>query len=72
MPFVTEEIYSRIPGHDGRVMVAPYPRTDDFPADEDAADEYGFLMDVISAVRNIRSELRISPGKPLDLVVALR
>ncbi len=68
MPFVTEEIWSRIPGSQGRVMVAPYPSADDFPPDDDAEEQFGLVMDVVTRIRNIRSELHISPGQPVDLV----
>jgi len=69
IPFATEEIWSRIPGSSGRVIVAPFPDADEFPEDIEGDDEFSFLMDVIVKVRNVRSELRIPPKKKLDLVV---
>ena len=67
IPFATEEIWSRIPGSTGRIMVAPFPGPDEFPADEEADQELGFVREVITKVRNVRSELRMPPAQKMAL-----
>ena len=67
MPFITEEVYSYLPGatpgiiKDGFAEAsARYPlETDDVEA----------LMEVIRAIRNIRTETNISPAVELDCTV---
>ena len=68
IPFATEELWSRIPGSAGRIMIAPFPGADEFPADEEADHEFGFVREVITKVRNVRSELHIPPSQKMDLV----
>lgn len=72
IPFVTEEIWGKIPGASGSIMNAVYPADrDDFTAlsDSVAEKEMNFAMGVISGVRNIRGEMNISPSLNLNAVV---
>lgn len=52
------------------IMHQPYPRPEEFPLDEDALQKMGFIQRLISAVRNIRSEMSVPPGKKADLMVS--
>lgn len=72
IPFVTEEIWSKLPGTEGSVMKAVYPsELDDFEKleDPDADSDMDFVMGVISGVRNIRSELGIGPSVNLPALL---
>ena len=69
MPFVTEEIWQRLPRTDGSIMVAPFPDPSEFPVDEQALREMDLLMGVITGVRNIRGEMGISPAKKVDILL---
>jgi valyl-tRNA synthetase len=66
MPFVTEEIWQKIPGTEGSIMKAVFPADDKhFPeiSTETAAEtEMNLLIELISAIRNIRGEMNISPS----------
>jgi valyl-tRNA synthetase len=73
IPFVTEEIWHKLPGADGSIMRAQFPA--DHPAaggggpDPEAEDRMGLLIEVISAVRNVRGEMGIAPGMALEAVI---
>jgi len=71
MPFITEEIWHAL--HPDRatdsIMVQPYPVFDPAQVDEEAEQHMGLLMDVIRAVRNIRSEMNLPPGRELTAIV---
>src|SRR6185436_18522030 len=55
MPYVTEEIWQRLP-HEGRsIMVAPFPEADPARVDAGAEGEMGQLMELVTAIRTIRS-----------------
>ncbi|RMF86175.1 MAG: valine--tRNA ligase, partial [Nitrospirae bacterium] len=68
MPFITEEIRSRLPGVEGSVCVAPWPATREHleplvdPALEAEMEE---ILAVISAVRGVRAEMGLPPGREL-------
>lgn len=46
-------------------MLAPYPRAGRRQLDADAEREMGTIMDVVTAIRNVRGEMRIGPGATL-------
>ncbi|MCU5787972.1 valine--tRNA ligase [Alloalcanivorax marinus] len=77
MPFITEEIWQKVAplagkgaGDDaasGTIMRQPYPAADDARIDEAAEQDIEWIKAVITAIRNIRGEMRIPPGKALDV-----
>ncbi len=81
MPFVTEEIWQTLTGRDGEpggdrplegkssIMVQPYPRAGKRWIDSVADAQVGFLIDVIRAVRNLRSEMNCSPSQEVKVIL---
>ncbi|MFZ5585348.1 MAG: valine--tRNA ligase [Thermodesulfobacteriota bacterium] len=69
MPFVTEELWQRLPGAAGSVMTAPWPEGDPAEIDPAAEADMDLVMSVIGAVRNIRGEMGLSPGQALPVVL---
>ncbi|QFU03024.1 Valine--tRNA ligase [Halomonas sp. THAF5a] len=73
MPFISEEIWQRVAplaGVEGpSVMTQPWPKADEALIDEDATRDIEWLKGVIVAVRNIRAEMNIAPGKPLEALL---
>ena len=74
MPFVTQEIWSVLPGipaeNDGKELaLAPYPVRRPQCRDEQAARDMAFFQGVVGSVRTIRTELTIDPAKKLPLIV---
>jgi len=69
MPFITEEIWQRVKPLVGKtgnsIMLEAYPVADENRINVDAEQDVAWLQAVISAIRNIRGELNISPAKPL-------
>ena len=69
MPFITEEVYGYLPGHDGMLITAKWPEARpeyDFTAE--AAQMEG-VMEVIRAIRNLRAEMNVAPGKKATLIL---
>ncbi|MFP4138515.1 MAG: valine--tRNA ligase [Halomonas sp.] len=76
MPFISEEIWQRVaplagtlPGEGDSLMVQAWPQADEALIDEAATRDIEWLKGVIVAVRNIRAEMAIAPGKPLDVLL---
>jgi len=64
MPFITEELFRRLPGRaDMTLVTAEWPAPD--PAREDAAAERDFahVQALVNAVRAVRAEYAVPPGK---------
>ncbi len=76
MPFITEEIYQRIKGTGElgtkdikTIMLEKWPAADEKKIDSKAEDEMAVLMEVVRAVRNIRSEFNVPHGKEVEVVL---
>jgi valyl-tRNA synthetase len=70
-PFISEEIYQKLPIHGAACVVEAYPlpKNDrDLLAlgSEEVALELDLVRDVITALRNIRGENRIKPGQLIN------
>jgi valyl-tRNA synthetase len=69
MPFVTEEIWQALP-HDGDLLAsASWPKAKSAWFDADAERRIGFLQELVVAVRNLRAENGLPPGKKVPLTV---
>ncbi len=78
MPYITEEIYSLLVQVEGvnwpedrseSVAVAAYPVFDESGTDRVAVEEFGYVQELISAVRNVRGELQVPPSKDARIAV---
>jgi valyl-tRNA synthetase len=68
MPFITEELWQRLPHEGESIMVAPFPKAT-AAVDPGAEREMAVLMQAVTAVRNIRGEMRLSPAQSLTVIV---
>ncbi|MCJ8284362.1 valine--tRNA ligase [Halomonas sp.] len=76
MPYISEEIWQRVAplagtleGDNDSLMAKAWPLADEALIDQDAIRDIEWLKGVIVAVRNIRAEMNIAPGKPLDALL---
>ena len=68
MPFLTEEIWQKLPHEGETVSLARYPDLEPARLDDAAEGEMALLMEVVGRVRNIRAELNIDPGRKVPLL----
>jgi len=73
MPFITEEIWQRLKPmvntSSDSIMISSFPVFDESKRSAKALADLKWLQDVIVAVRNIRGELNVSPGKPVKVLL---
>jgi len=74
MPFITEEIWQKLPldRSNGSVMKAGFPKPDERFDDEEAEREMGLIIDLITALRNIRGEMNLPPGEMIDVFFRIK
>jgi len=80
MPYITEELWQRLPGEkrlhaaytaaQPTVMLTAYPEGTANLIDEAAESAMQAIIELISRVRNIRSEMNIKPAERIPVVVA--
>lgn len=70
MPFITEEIWQKIAhllGKTGKtIMLEPYPVAEDEQIDANVLQQISWLKEIVLAIRNLRSEFNIPPGKRIS------
>ncbi|CNE73572.1 valyl-tRNA synthetase [Yersinia bercovieri] len=73
IPYITETIWQRVKSLKGitadTIMLQPFPEYDASQVDEKALSDLEWIKQTIIAVRNIRAEMNIAPGKPLDVML---
>ena len=71
-PFITEELWSQFKAEkDLELIVSPWPDYHPELVDSKAEKTMGFLQDIIIAVRTIRGQMNVPPGKKADMVVRM-
>jgi len=70
MPFITEEIWQHLPHVGETIMLSQWPQSDDGLIDESIEKQMELTMEVIRAIRNIRSEMNVPLGKKADVIIA--
>jgi len=69
-PFITEELWGCFKFQDEELLISTlWPEVDSSQIDKNVESEIQILMDVITAVRNIRASLNVSPGKEASLTI---
>ncbi|MDR3325002.1 MAG: valine--tRNA ligase [Spirochaetaceae bacterium] len=76
LPFVTEEIYGKLPDGVKRegeelLIVARFPQGHEALRDEKNEADFAFLQEIVRAVRTLRSECTVPPEKRLRVRLAL-
>ena len=82
MPYITEDLWLRLPGAneallhpayagaEPTIMLAAYPQVRTELIDDNVEWQMQSVIDLISRVRNIRSEMNIKPGEAIPLLIA--
>ncbi len=66
MPFVTEELWHALGGRRHDLILAAWPTLR--PHQSDAAEEIGWLIALVSAIRSVRAELNVPPAARVPLL----
>lgn len=69
IPFVTEEIYSKMNTQDGCLSTASWPKLQKELIDETAFNEMQTVIDVISSIRNIRTQWNVKPNENIECII---
>ncbi len=69
MPFITEEIWQLLDERKNgeSISIEKFPKFDEKMIDDTAEKEIFFVQEVVTAIRNIRGEMNISPAKPINV-----
>ena len=69
MPFVTEEIYTKLYNDDESIMISKWPEYDEkynYQKDEDEIEKF---KTIITEIRNIRNNMNVHPSRKSKLII---
>jgi len=71
MPFISEEIYQHIKERstDEALLVSEWPKVDEAKSNEDDIALFASMQQIVSSLRNIRSEVNVSPKEELEVLI---
>lgn len=69
MPFITEEIWTKLPGTGETIMLSEFPEFDQNLVSIRIQKNMEFIQEVIRGIRNIRTEMNIPLGKKLNVLM---
>jgi valyl-tRNA synthetase len=70
MPFITEELWQKLPHKGETITLAEFVTYDPSRLDERAEREMNLVIEIVTKLRSIRSEFEISPATPLRAQLA--
>jgi valyl-tRNA synthetase len=70
MPFITEELWQRLPHQGISLAIQSFPVASEEFIDPEAERGVAILEDVIVKIRNVRAEMDIEPGKRIQVNLA--
>ena len=71
MPFITEEIFQNLRQQPKSIMISDYPKYDESETDKTADEEIREVIEVITAIRNIRSEMNVKQSDLVDIIIRI-
>ena len=71
MPFITEEIWQHIPHEGDSIIVASWPVEQTTLTDKKSELNMEIVMETIKAIRNMRAEVNVAPGRKSEAILQL-
>lgn len=72
MPFITEELYQQLPGHEKTIMLSAWPKATAEALYPEECAMMQTLMELISSIRNIRAEYKVPVSQRPEIRVIVR
>ncbi|MBN2653150.1 MAG: valine--tRNA ligase [Spirochaetales bacterium] len=69
LPFITEEIYSKIPNCQGMLIDSDYPRYIEENNNEEISLKFNSLQELVRGIRTVRSEFTIPPERKISVAI---
>jgi len=70
MPFITEEIWQKLPGTSESIMIQNWPEVQQDYEFFEAAENLELIKEVIRSIRNIRNEMKVDPGQKITAILS--
>ena len=68
MPFITEEIYTKLKVDSESIMIAPWPTYDESDNFEKEEADIELIKEIVKGVRNLRANMNVAPSKKASMI----
>ncbi len=68
MPFITEEIYTKLPNSTESIMISDYPKYDEKFIYENEENDLELVKEIITGIRNLRANMNVAPSKKATMI----
>ncbi|HHT50448.1 MAG TPA: valine--tRNA ligase [Eubacteriaceae bacterium] len=72
MPFITEEIFTHLPGEEESIVISPWPKFNEDLIFKDEEEEIQLIMELIRGIRNARAEMNVVPSRKAKAIFIVR
>jgi len=69
MPFLTEELWTKLPTAGESIVIAEWPKVKDVFLDEASEKRFEELMSIIRGIRNVRAEVNVPQSTKVDIYI---
>ncbi|MBO8160237.1 MAG: valine--tRNA ligase [Thermosipho sp. (in: Bacteria)] len=69
MPFITEELWQKLPIAEESIIISKWPKYDNELIDTEAESKFNLLMAIIRGIRNVKAEINIPQSKKVNITV---
>ncbi|MDD5618693.1 MAG: valine--tRNA ligase, partial [Candidatus Omnitrophica bacterium] len=69
MPFITEEVWQKLPGTKESISISPWPHIQKQIIDKKVNGEMQILIDIVVSIRNIRSNVKIPVNEFINIQI---
>ncbi|MGC8820840.1 MAG: valine--tRNA ligase [Fervidobacterium sp.] len=69
MPFLTEELWTKLPTSSESIVIAKWPSVDTGLIDEISEERFREIMDIIRGIRNVRAEVNVPQATKVEVFV---
>ncbi|MCM8791958.1 MAG: valine--tRNA ligase [Candidatus Omnitrophica bacterium] len=72
MPFITEEIWQRLPHRSNSIMIESWPHIQEQIIDKKLEDDVETIFEIITAIRNLRKEFSLNKDLKLNISLYIK
>ena len=67
MPFITEELWQKLPTSGESITVSEWPKVNDELIDNSSEERFSLLMNIIKGIRNVKAEINIPQSQKVNI-----
>lgn len=67
MPYITEELWQRLPDSKGLLIASEWPEFDESDFDVSSENEFSKIIEMVRGIRNVKAEMNIPPSSRTDV-----